>query len=156
MNIPTLTAQFATSFGLLQANLQGFTLDNASNAPAHGGNSLSWLLSHIIASRQGALLISGGAPLWDGARLERWAQGAAALTNADDAAPLTELHADLAATQAALMAHLSTLDDEALAQPTPYGEPVGGVLMFLTIHEAYHVGQVGLLRRTLGLSNAIG
>lgn len=156
MNIPTLTAQFGTSFGLLQANLQGFTQDNATDAPAHGGNSLAWLLSHIIASRQGALLISGGAPLWDGARLERWAQGAAALSNPSDAAPLEELHADLAATQAALMAHLPTLDDEALAQPTPYGEPVGGVLMFLTIHEAYHVGQIGLLRRSLGLANAIG
>ena len=156
MNIPTLTAQFGTSFGLLQANLQGFTASQASDAPAQGGNSLSWLLSHIIASRQGALLISGAAPLWDAERLQRWGQSAAALRDPTEAAPLEELQADLAATQEALMAHLPTLDQEALMQQTPYGEPVGGVLMFLATHEAYHVGQVGLLRRTLGLANAIG
>jgi hypothetical protein len=54
-----------------------------------------------------------------------------------------------------IMAHLDDLTPELLSKPTerklPDGsEDVGWAIRFLAWHEAYHLGQLGLLRRMAG------
>jgi uncharacterized damage-inducible protein DinB len=149
MILPTLQAQFGTSFGFLQQNLQGFDPQNASNTPTHGGNSAAWLLSHIIAARQMPLVFSGGQPLWNQENLQRWARSPVAL-EAHETTDWNQLCSDLKKTQEALMAHLATLEASDLERQTPAGT-LGSTLSFLATHEAYHVGQVAMLRRALGM-----
>jgi uncharacterized damage-inducible protein DinB len=150
MHIPTLQMQFGTTFGNLQKHLAAFDQDNALQAGANAGNSAAWLLSHIIASRQVPLLITGAKPLWDGSRLQRWGRDAVPLAE-NESLDLEQLRSDLQASQDALMAQLSSLTEDDLARATPMGT-VGGVLAFLATHEAHHTGQLVALRRGLGLA----
>jgi uncharacterized damage-inducible protein DinB len=150
MHIPTLQMQFGTTFGNLQKHLAAFDQRSALQAGANAGNSAAWLLSHIIASRQVPLLITGAKPLWDGPRLQRWGRDAAPLAG-NDLLNLEQLRSDLQASQDALMARLSSLTNDDLTKPTPMGA-VGGMLAFLSTHEAHHTGQLVALRRSLGLN----
>jgi uncharacterized damage-inducible protein DinB len=149
MILPTLQAQFGTSFGFLQQNLKGFDSQNATNTPAQGGNSAAWLLSHIVAARQMPLVFSGGQPIWNQESLQRWARSPAAL-EAHETTDWNQLCDDLNKTQEVLMAHLATLEASDLERQTPAGT-LGSTLAFLATHEAYHVGQVAMLRRALGM-----
>jgi uncharacterized damage-inducible protein DinB len=153
MNIPTLQAQFGTSFGFLQQNLQGFDPKNATNTPTHGGNSAAWLLSHIVAARQMPLVFSGGQPVWTQEALQRWGRSPAAL-EAHETPDWNQLCTDLNKTQEVLVAHLATLQASDLEQQTPVGT-LGSTLSFLATHEAYHVGQLAMLRRALGMSGVM-
>ena len=55
----------------------------------------------------------------------------------------------------ALMSGLPKVSDETLAAPSPFPIPgdnptVGDLLSFLTMHETYHIGQLGLLKKSMG------
>jgi uncharacterized damage-inducible protein DinB len=49
---------------------------------------------------------------------------------------------------------LSQMTDEQLAGDGPFASPMGSTMMdniaFVAIHESYHIGQMGTLRRSLG------
>ena len=54
----------------------------------------------------------------------------------------------------ALMAKLPDVSDETLAAPSPLPIPgdnptVKDLVAFLTMHETYHIGQMGLLRKSM-------
>ena len=57
---------------------------------------------------------------------------------------------------------LEAITDEALAAEAPFSptdnpdETIGSLLAGLSFHEAYHAGQIGLLRRIVGKQGAIG
>ena len=60
-----------------------------------------------------------------------------------------------------LLEGLSEVPDETWsspAPPRPGGDPdetIGTLLTFLVFHEAYHVGQLGVIRRALGYEGVI-
>jgi DinB superfamily len=134
----------------LESAHEAFDQHTVLQAGANAGNSAAWLLAHIISSRQVPLLITGAKPLWDGPRLQRWGRDATPLGD-HETLDLDQLRSDLHASQQALMARLSSLTEDDLAKPTPMGT-VGGVLAFLSTHEAHHTGQLVTLRRSLGLA----
>ena len=57
---------------------------------------------------------------------------------------------------------LCVVTDEALAAEAPFSptdnpdETIGSLLAGLSFHEAYHAGQIGLLRRIVGKQGALG
>jgi len=70
--------------------------------------------------------------------------------------PIDDLLAYWVAVSAHLSDGLALLPDEALAEPMPMRFPIEGdtrlsVLAFFVQHDSYHVGQLALLRRQLGL-----
>jgi uncharacterized damage-inducible protein DinB len=148
-----IQAQFGTSFGFLQTNLTGFDASNSFQTPEQGGNSAAYLLSHLVAARQMPLAFSGQATLWNQQKLGRWARSAAPLAE-DERPDWNALKADLEQSQGALMQFLSSLTPEALERPTPVGT-LGKTLLFLATHEAYHVGQLAMLRRALGMEGML-
>jgi uncharacterized damage-inducible protein DinB len=116
-------------------------------------NNAAFLVAHLVDSRH-FLAATLGAPLAN--PLTPVLAGARSL---DDIAPLPSL-AELAATWEAISAHLAVLierlDTPALAAPVVRALPGGdatilGSLTFLVQHDCYHLGQLGLLRRQLGL-----
>ena len=74
------------------------------------------------------------------------------------AVSLEDLVAMLETSQESILAGLSEISDEALRAPAPSGkegETVETGLAGLVFHEAYHVGETGILRRLLGHEGAI-
>ena len=152
MLIQSLQSQFGTSFGFLQQNLEGFDTALSLQTPG-GGNSAVWLLRHITAARQMPLVFGGQHPLWNQEVLGRWARSAAPL-QAGEAGDWNGLRADLGQSQERLMDFLGGLKASDLGRETPAG-PLGTVLAFLATHEAYHVGQLAMLRRALGMPGVL-
>jgi uncharacterized damage-inducible protein DinB len=76
---------------------------------------------------------------------------------AEDRPAMAELRAGWDAVSEALLERLPGLTAEDLAKPAeapfPIQGTVGAGLTFLLHHEAYHLGQLGLLRKFLGLDS---
>ena len=66
-----------------------------------------------------------------------------------------DLVRDFDATQERLLAGLAAMPEAKLQEPSMRDMNVGEWLSFLHFHEAYHIGQTGLLRRLAGKEGAI-
>lgn len=60
-----------------------------------------------------------------------------------------------------LMSHMDTVDQATLAQKAPYDFPIGdktltGAVAFMALHEACHIGQIGMIRKMFGYSTIAG
>jgi uncharacterized damage-inducible protein DinB len=115
-------------------------------------NSIAFLAAHLVETRHytaGVLEAPLPSPI---------PQAVARARSLDDAGPLPRM-AELVAAWEAVSAHLAVrierLDATFLAQPGgafPGSDGTKlGSLAFLVQHESYHVGQLALLRRQLGL-----
>lgn len=143
----------------LAANTAGVSHAQSLQAGASGANCMNWVVGHLLASRNAVHATLGLAPAWGHTAAERYARGSAPLTG-DAAVPFDELLASWAASQAALLEGIARapaeLLDRALPEPGFFGaRSTGELLAGLAFHEAYHVGQLGLLRRAAGLAGAI-
>jgi uncharacterized damage-inducible protein DinB len=131
-------------------------LDDADWRHRAGGNSALWLLAHITTCKLGLLRALGEAR--DG---QPWEAGVVRGGSPD--AELPDAQILLPCWQAAnetLVARLDTLSEEQAARPSPRSMPDGGATLgamarFLHFHEAYHLGQLGMLRRQRGKSGVI-
>jgi uncharacterized damage-inducible protein DinB len=151
-SIAPLAAILRLNTGLLLNCVEGLDDTVAGRRVTDRTNSIAFLTVHLVKSRHhiagilGALLPSPLPP------------GIGEARSLDDAGPLPPM-ADLVAAWEAVSAHLAVrverLDTPVLAQtaaafPGSDGT-VLGALAFLVQHESYHIGQMALLRRQLGL-----
>ena len=128
---------------LLELNLQDISQAMADRAPAEGLNSVTWLLRHLLDYRIETLAAVQSAPFTPAP---------------PEAKTLPELVAAIGAIQAALARAFDAVEDwtkvkhhPAFPAPMPLEQVVG---IFL-LHDAYHVGQLGVARRLLGLPGVI-
>lgn len=120
-----------------------------------GGNPALWILAHLIVSKRGLLRAFGDSKAkeaWE-ALAGRGGSGDAELPDAALLLPVWQ------ADNAALVTLLEGLDAAAAGAPSPRTLPdgsttVGGMARFLQFHEAYHLGQIGLLRSQYGKPGA--
>lgn len=143
----TIAQSYRQSRKFIDANLQGVEPETARVAVADGGSTFEWVLGHIVYWRNQAVAMLGAAPLWptDGLSEFRGVDKG----DCPDSLPrsLVELTTDLDEVTVRL--------DRALDDPRPEGD-VWDTLTFLALHEAYHAGQLGLLRRAAGLPGGMG
>jgi len=135
VNASEIEQLYEFTYFTIDENTRGITREQSLVAPSPGGNCLNWVLGHIVATRVPVLALAGAEPVWTAADAAIYRRGAAPL----DAERITP---------------------EALAAPgspaVPGGlQPVGMQLGILNFHEAYHAGQLGILRRLLGLPGVI-
>lgn len=155
-----LADQFSYNHRVLEVNTQGLSQEDSLASPATGGNCINWVVGHVVATRNGILELLGHEPIWSSERAAPYRRGSEPITAAS-ALPLPELLADFAASQKTLVKALSDLSDEDLIvkSPTTFfkgdAETVGSALAAFAFHEAYHVGQTGVLRRVAGKEGAI-
>ena len=154
MNADTLSTLFNINHRVLEVNTAGVSHAESLQHPEPGGNCLNWVLGHIVASRNSILELAGDEPIWSEEEAAPYARGADGLGDPSQARPLAEILADLRRAQERLLGRLGQMSDADLAVPIKDGT-VGSQLAFLHFHEAYHAGQVGLLRRLLGKEGAI-
>ena len=158
MSTRALSTQVYYNLGALKMNLEGLTHEESLVQPQPAGNCLNWIVGHILANRAGILRLLGQQSVWNEDEAKPYQRGSEPLTDPALARSLDELVVMLDATQEAILAGLSEISAEGLQAPAPSGkegETVETGLAALVFHEAYHVGETGILRRLLGHDGAI-
>jgi uncharacterized damage-inducible protein DinB len=152
MDAPTLTQLFNLNQRALKINLEGIS-DEESRLLPPSGNSINWVVGHIVSNRQGILELAGETTHWIEADYAAYERGSNRL-EPNQARPLAGILADLDRSQEALVRGLERMGPAEMAVPKG-NSTVGAHILFLQFHEAYHVGQTGLLRRLIGKTGAI-
>jgi uncharacterized damage-inducible protein DinB len=156
-----LRTQFTFDHYVIKKNVEGLTHEDSLKQPQPGGNCLNWVLGHIVATRRGVLELLGKENALPGEELDRYKRHSAPVVDPQDALPIEEILDALDRSQEAVLSGLEELEQETLNRPvpkSPFGrddETVGSLLAGLAFHEAYHVGQTGILRRLAGYPGAI-
>jgi len=143
---------------LFTAALAGVPPADAARRVEETGNSLLWVAGHATNSRTTLARVAG-------ARIDPYHPdlfGRGAVPQAAAAYPdLVEILKAWSEAAAALDARFDVLQDADLRQEAPFKLPVSdgsilGALAFLTMHESYHLGQLGYIRRLLGCETLAG
>ena len=157
-----LLTQFAVNGWAAGVNLDGVTHEESLVRPGSGGNPLNWVFGHLIDARTAALALLGEKPVWNERERALYGTGSEPLAPGWKPLALDELGARHAESQERLMRALEAAAPATFERQVPKvfepqtKEPAGVQLAFLSFHETYHVGQLGLLRRLLGKPTAIG
>ncbi len=146
---------FGTSHSALHVNIAGVTEDEALHQPDSAGNCLNWTLGHIVASRNGVLHALGRDLYWTPEEAARYKRGSDPITGPGQGRSFQRLVQDLDQSQGRILAALDSVTEADLQKPHNEKMAVGEWISFLHFHEAYHVGQTGLLRRIVGKEGAI-
>ena len=117
-------------------------------------NHMAFILAHLITARH-LIADAFGSPL--PSPLEGVMDRATKVSDVIELPPIDELLGHWRAVSAHLSDAIGRLSDETLLEPTPMKFPIEGdarlsVLAFFVQHDSYHVGQLALLRRQLGMA----
>jgi hypothetical protein len=155
MTRETLISLYSINHQALRANAKDVTDDEALLQPKPAGHCRNWVVGHVVASRNGMMQLVGAGPFWDPALNDRYKRGSAPIQGPGEGKPLRGLLADLDLSQERLLGWLTTAPETTWDSPLEDWGTVGKALYFFQFHEAYHVGQAGLLRRLAGKKGAI-
>jgi uncharacterized damage-inducible protein DinB len=154
MHGTTLKAQHGLTGYVIEKNIEGLDHEDSLTQPQPGGNCANWVLGHIVSARSTALGLVGKTPI---AAPETFAAyGNSPIKSEASALPWNELVEMFRKAQKPLEEGLDSITDDTMSQPAPFSptgnpdETIGSLLAAIAFHEAYHAGQLGLLRRLAG------
>lgn len=156
-SIGTVAEQFRITTNLFIKAMSGVDKDDAMRRPGELSNPLLWLGGHVIHFRT-RLLSLIGVPRdfpW-GNRFDTGSKVGKAETYPDP----EELVAMWEELSELLVDRLGTLTESDLAVPPAARVPttdatLRGAIGYFSLHEAYHVGQMGYVRKWLGMTPII-
>ena len=121
------------------------------------GNSFNWILGHIVVNRDNVLAALGEPPFLSAEERERYTRGSDPIVGAETAVSLTHLLNGITDTQNRILAALENATPEALSAITneEQSQTLADEIAFLNWHEAYHVGQLEILRQLAGKNDSI-
>jgi uncharacterized damage-inducible protein DinB len=156
MNPEVLLKLYGYTHYVIIQNLNDVSNEEGLQQPAVNGNCINWVLGHIVVQRNRILDLVGEAPVIGEKDATTYERGSESLTDASQAKPLAldQLLSQFNTSQERLTARLNTIHKDALEKPRD-DTTVGDALAVLQFHEAYHAGQLGILRRLLGKEGAI-
>lgn len=158
MDPNTLAFHFRVGAFVFQRNLHGLTHNESMQPPKPAGNTLNWVVGHVVRTRNQALMILGKPPLFPESDFDAYnaaKPNAGRILSLDD---LQDRYTQLGEKLADTLQNCSAAALEAPAPFSPTGNPdetVGTLLASIAFHEAYHLGQTGFLRRLLGKPGAL-
>lgn len=156
-SIGTVAEQFRITTNLFIKAMADLDKDEAMRRPGPVSNPLLWLAGHVIHFRTRLLSLVGvprdfpwGSKFDTGAKVGR----------AEDYPEPGELVAMWEELSQLLMERLAVLSEADLALPPAARVPstdatLRGAIGYFSLHEAYHVGQMGYIRKWLGMSPII-
>jgi hypothetical protein len=154
MNGDTLAKLYSLNAMTIENNLEGFTEQDAMYQPDSGGNCANWILGHIVATRSQIMENLNQPPFWNEEQIQPYLRGSAPITDAESVIPLSKMLDDFKTNHEKFLAMLKQMTEDELKIPIN-GDTMYERLAFLQFHEAYHAGQLGLIRRLVGKSGAI-
>jgi len=155
----TLAIQFGMNQYIAKMNLEGITHEESLVRAAETGNHINWLVGHVVATRCALLPSLRQEAPWGEEQTRVYRRGSSAAVDTDYL-PFDEVVRAFHTTQERILAGVAALTDEELAAPAPFSpgggpETLGSLLTKSTVHEGYHLGQTGILRRVVGKPGAI-
>jgi len=146
---------------IIQRNLEGISQAESLVQPQPAGNCINWVTGHLLWVYDQVLTMLNHQPVLGAEALQRYARGTPPLTSDAEAMELSDLlkKIDLAASR--VDAALAGVTEEELNAKAPFSptnnpdETVRSLLGIVTFHQAYHAGQLGVLRRIAGKAGAI-
>ena len=150
-----LSRLFEFSYGALFRNLEGLTHEDSLVEPRPAGNTLNWVLGHIVSNRNRMLPMIGAQAVWPAEHAFLYSGREEARWDLSKAFHLDLIKTDLARSQQLIMSALDNMSAATLSAPTDTGQPLVEVIGFFHFHESYHGGQVALLRRLVGREGVI-
>ena len=147
----TLTRLFQTTESMIPVVLGDLTDEQARARPrGEGSPSIAWTVGHMLCMREYMLM------QLDDAKENAWGEfqnGPA--SDGSDYPPVAELIEAWQAQSAGFLDAMAGLTEDQLAASAPKGwkpdQPLKELVVFLTWHEAYHIGAIGQLRKAMGL-----
>ncbi len=140
---------------MLEMNSAGITDGMAGHRPAEGVSSPAWIVGHLVYSRRSLATRLGGLvaeePIWK----ETYSRGGSGETSHVGFDALCQA---FAATDGSLKNALRDVEDWDLPTPNPFTgteQALEQLVAFLYMHECYHLGQIGLMRKLYGLKGAV-
>ncbi len=158
MDPQVLTFQFGIGSFVLERNLAGITNHESLRSPQPGGNTMNWIVGHVVRTRNQAVGLLGEKPPFDDSEFELYGPG---VCDPAKAIALDEFKRRFDVLGPALTKALENTTAQQLSAAAPFSptgnpdETVGTLLASIAFHEAYHLGQTGLSRRLLGKSGAL-
>lgn len=150
-----LIKQLELNYGALFRNLEGITHEESLIVPETGGNCLNWVVGHIVAARCRMMSQLGLPPVWQMDLAFHYSGHEEAMWSPEKAVDLKSLQTDLVRSQQEILNALEGTVDGMLTTPDDNGRLLGDAVIFFNFHEAYHGGQVALLRRIIGKPGVI-
>jgi uncharacterized damage-inducible protein DinB len=145
---------------VLHMNLADVSHAESLVRPKEHGNSLNWIVGHLLCVYNNVLPGLGQAPVMLTERLKRYDRGSDPIRDAE-ALDFAALHASLDEAITRFDAGLAGLSAEALDAKSPFSptnnpeETIRSLMGTVLFHQAYHAGQTGVLRRVIGKPGAI-
>jgi hypothetical protein len=160
-DIASLRHQARLTRDVVRLNVEGISHEQSLNQPRPAGNCINWVLGHLIVVYNEVLPLLAQTPVETSSPLTRYARGSPPITHASDALPLQDLVSAWDEACVRVDAGLGALLPQRLDAIIPNGptgdphETLGSLMATVLFHQAYHAGQLGLLRRIAGEPGAI-
>lgn len=138
---------------------EGISQEESLIQPGANGNCMNWVLGHLTRVYDDVMPLVGQK---SSGEFERYERGGAPLKNGDGAADIGKLRQAWEENAKRFEEGLATLTAKQLEAPAPFSpmnnpkETVGSLLSMMLFHQAYHAGQLGLLRRVAGKNGVLG
>lgn len=148
-----LKAQFDLHTRLFTNATEGIADHETNSRTSEHVNHIKWIAGHLLNTRLDSMSrVAGLAP--DTSYGDHFGRGKALDTSATYP-PIDEIRQRWASASGAISNGIAQVPDEVLnaksqAQVPIADDTVRGLLSFLISHEAYHIGQLGLLRKMAG------
>jgi len=155
-----MLAQYRATGRIAKVNLAGVTQEQDRVTPPVGGNCINWVLGHLTDTYNSFLPILGQEKVWQQEEGKPYARGSEPLAPGVGLA-WDRLLADWQEAESRFLAGLEAFDPDRFADKAPFSplddpnETMGSLLGLLVFHQAYHVGQLGVLRRVAGLETGV-
>ncbi len=152
MKSKPLITGFEYTADIIRQQVSEFTPRETLIQPYAGSHSINWLLGHILSSRSFPLKLLGEEQIWNEEARARYRDGSNPIGAEEPGVlPVYELMALFDACQNRLIAGLSRITGEQLANPSGFAEnTVFDSLLYFHFHETYHVGQMTMIAELLG------
>jgi uncharacterized damage-inducible protein DinB len=150
---------FQANDGLIRQTLSDLPAEALWKQPGGVGNSIMWIVGHITQTRAGMLSLLGDRASTGWGELFRRGAQRQDPTAYPEAKAIKAVGIDLTKR---VQARLATITEEELAAPInpavklPNVNTVADALAFFAFHEAYHVGQLGYVKKALGYTAIAG
>jgi hypothetical protein len=157
-DLQTLANQFKFNNGIYESTVHGIPSEQWLIQPSEHSNHLLWVVGHTAVARAAALRLAGGE--WSAPWQNLFTRGQKRVDNGQYP-PVADVQQAWTEIAARLAAALPNASPEQMSKPVEKGKPsidgtVGGTMGFLCLHESYHLGQMGFIRKWLGHGQAVG
>jgi len=161
MDTQALLTQIGTTDYVIKKNAEGITHAESLEHPVAGGSCMNWVVGHVNRARAGMVTLLGKEAPFSSEAFSNYRGGPSNPFDPDQAIPFGELMEQYDMFQKPILEGLRSISPERLAEKAPFSptgnpdETIGSLLATFAFHEAYHVGQMGVLRRVVGKPGVI-